>query len=325
MQKKLTHTGKALLFILILMLLLTIASQMIRPKNNTMEQWEHDYTAYGVLAEPENTVDVLLLGDSELYSSIMPLQIWQKYGYTSFNCGTKKQYLWYTTQFLLDAFERQTPKIVVLETNMIFRYFTVDNIILHSAEILFPVFKYHDRWKNITFSEMISPVDYTNLQTNKGYIFTNNIDPANTESYMKPSDSYKYITPVNKMYIRMIESFCSSHGAKLVLMSTPSTKNWNMSRHNSMVRFAEELGVDYIDMNTVGDEIQIDWEHDTRDKGDHLNVFGAGKATDYLGKYLDSTGLLTDHRKDPAFSGWNDAMKEFIKKYKIYLTFMKKK
>lgn len=325
MKTKLTHTAKALLFVLILLILMSGASQIVRPKDNTEEQWKHDSSAYGVLGEPENTVDVLLIGDSELYSSIIPLQIWDEHGYTSFNCGSKTQSLWYSIQFLLDAFERQTPKIVVLETNTIFRYFTVDNILLHSAEILFPVLKYHDRWKIISFEDMFSPVDYKHLNANKGFLFNNNIDPAQTDDYMTPSGSYKYITPVNRMYIRMIESFCSSHGAKLVLMSTPSTKNWNMARHNSIERFAKEIGVDYIDMNTMPSEVPIDWDHDTRDMGDHLNIYGAEKATAYLGKYLEDTGLLTDHKDDPACKGWNKALAAFVKKYRKDLSFHTRK
>ena len=89
-----------------------------------------------------------------------------------------------------------------------------------------------------------------------------------------------------------------------------------MARHNSIERFAKEIGVDYIDMNTMPSEVPIDWEHDTRDMGDHLNIYGAEKATAYLGSYLEDTGLLTDHRDDPAYSGWNESLASFIKRYK---------
>ncbi len=313
MQSKYIHTAKAILFIMIFLIILSGISQILSPKDNTKNQWKHDYIAYGVLGEPENTVDVLLLGDSELYSSIVPLQLWEKYGYTSFSCSSKGQHLWYTTQFLLDTFKHQSPKIVILETDMIFRYFTMDNALLHSTEILFPALKYHDRWKNISFNDVIAPVDYTYLHSGKGYIYSDKIAPAKTGKYMKPSNNYAEITPANETYVKMIQSFCSNHGAKLVLMSTPSTKNWNMSKHNSIERFAEEIGVDFIDMNTLRSEIPIDWKHDTRDKGDHLNIFGAIKATSYLGMYLEETELLSSHKDDPAYNSWNEALDTFLR------------
>lgn len=44
-------------------------------------------------------------------------------------------------------------------------------------------------------------------------------------------------------------------------------------------------------MNTLREEIPINWNTDTRDKGDHLNYFGAVKATEYFGKYLEEKGF----------------------------------
>ena len=51
---------------------------------------------------------------------------------------------------------------------------------------------------------------------------------------------------------------------------------------------------------------QIDWENDTFDGGDHLNLFGARKMTKYLGDYLASECDLTDHRGDPAYRSWQE-------------------
>ena len=58
--------------------------------------------------------------------------------------------------------------------------------------------------------------------------------------------------------------------------------------------------------------MDIDWKNDFYDDGDHLNVFGAEKATDPLGVYLSKECGLEDHRGDPAYRLWD----EMLAKYK---------
>ena len=79
----------------------------------------------------------------------------------------------------------------------------------------------------------------------------------------------------------------------------------DMPRSKALAAFAEENGLPYLDMDLHTEEIGIDWSIDTADKGDHLNFWGAKKATKYLGTYLEDLKLLTDHRQDPAFEQWN--------------------
>lgn len=108
-----------------------------------------------------------------------------------------------------------------------------------------------------------------------------------------------------------MREFCEAHGAKLVLVSVPSTTNWNMENHNGIADFAESIGVEYIDMNLILDELSLDWNTDSCDAGDHMNVSGAEKVSAYLGKYLENTGLFVDHRSDDAYAQWNKSLKQY--------------
>ena len=50
------------------------------------------------------------------------------------------------------------------------------------------------------------------------------------------------------------------------------------------------------------DEIGLNWLKDTRDKGTHLNVYGAKKVSKNIGKYLVDKYSLKDLRDDKELS-----------------------
>ena len=77
---------------------------------------------------------------------------------------------------------------------------------------------------------------------------------------------------------------------------------------------ADQNVLTYIDLNLQQDQLGIDWETDTRDKGDHLNYSGAVKVTGWLGAYFQQRGDLTDHRQDAEYQSWDKDLKRYEKK-----------
>ena len=93
------------------------------------------------------------------------------------------------------------------------------------------------------------------------------------------------------------------NGAELILISTPSTRNWNYTRHEVTEDFAAGKGITYIDLNTIDkSELNIDWNTDTKDGGDHLNVSGAQRVTEWFGRYIDKNYDFVDKRQDADYS-----------------------
>ena len=108
-----------------------------------------------------------------------------------------------------------------------------------------------------------------------------------------------------------IQELCEEHGAKLLLLSTPSTVNWNYQRHNGIQELADELGLEYIDLNTRTQEVPIDWSKDTFDRGDHLNHTGTVKVSQFLAKYMEGTQMFSDRRGDSKYASWNTLLQDY--------------
>ncbi len=66
--------------------------------------------------EKKNSIDVLVLGDSESYTTFSPLEIWKQNGIASFVCGQTGQEVEETYYMLRRALRTQEPKVVVFET-----------------------------------------------------------------------------------------------------------------------------------------------------------------------------------------------------------------
>ena len=300
-----------ILFAAGLILLLAGASLLFAPKDNTKESGMEEVKANGILGEQENSIDVLVLGDSEAYSSISPLQIWRETGYPSYLCATSNQTLDYTYALLQRALQDQSPPVFLLETTAIYRKIQPQTAVMTWVKQQFSIFRYHNRWKNLTWRDVTGGASYTWTDENKGYRFSNAVNPSTAQNHMAPTERLEEIPALNRHYVEKIQALCESHGAKFLLMSMPSTVNWNTAKHNGIHQLSRELGCEYVDLNLENDRLHIDWNRDTRDKGDHLNYFGAVKVTRFLSSYLRDTGLLTDRRNNPYFSSWNRSLEKY--------------
>lgn len=309
MVKKIYPVLRSLLFLAILLVLLVLTGFIVRPKSCAQM---HEKEAAGILAEPKGTLDTVVLGDSEVMSFFLPHKLWRDYGITGYGCGTVDQQLFQAEEYLSYALENQSPKTLFLETNILYRRMNRLDDAVYRLEQYLPVFRYHDRWKNLRREDWFTRVTYGDTTASKGYDLHREVVPADTSAYMAPSDGLAPIPKASASAVERMAAQCREKGIELILISSPSPANWSYPRHNAVAALAEQLGLRYLDMNLMTEEIGIDWQKDTMDGGDHLNFDGAQKATAWLGQYLTGTGLFRDKRTDPAYSSWDDAVSRFL-------------
>lgn len=321
----LKETGKVVLFFTILLVLLSQVSNIVlsvsKKDENLIESRDKAYIR--IQREPKNTIDTLIVGDSLTYTSFSPMQIWQDYGIASFVSGQSGQKIQESYSMVKNAFENQKIKLVVMETNVLFRSQTgmsgVKNNVEQKWNDLFPVFRFHDVWKSWIIDRKYLEECF------KGFMLYDSVNAYEGGVYMSETTAEEKITDSVSEGAKSLIELCKENGADVLLVSVPSPANYNYQRHNALARFARENKVAYLDMNLDTDAVGIDWKSDTADKGDHLNFSGADKVSRYFGKYLNEHYQLENHQGEKAYQDWDVLLQEYITKSEAKLQSIRQK
>lgn len=300
-------------FLLLLLLAVAALSAGIQAAylgNDELVQ-ERNKSIYRILREPENTLDLVIIGDSLSYAAVSPMEIWISQGIPGYVCGQSGQTAMQAYHMLKTVYRTQSPKVVILETDVLFKNRTgtagVQDILLELEDYYIPLFRGHDIWKTIVAKKRYPE------QSFKGFTFRRTVAPYTGGEYMQESEEREPMVWIARFYLDRIVSLCRKHDAELLLLSVPSPMNYHYAIHNTLSDYAASQGLTYLDLNLKWKEIGISWEEDCLDGGDHLNFTGAVKLSDYLGKYLAEHADLPDHRGEEAYAAWEEEAEVYQK------------
>ena len=298
---------RSVAFITGLIGILVVISAFIKPDKDVYNAVLYQRKLEDIKSEKENTIDVFFAGDSEVYSAFLPVRMFEKYGYTSYACSFSAQRLCDTYAMLQETYKTQSPKLLVLETNSFYRYSASDkekkDIVMNKAGKLLPVIKYHSRWKYAA-GKLFNDKSGTETAWMKGSVIRKKQKPYEGGEYMIPCTDVEKPDNLAKDYLEKIISLCKDNNTEVVFVTVAAPDVWSYARYNGMKELAEELNITYIDTNFSVDDIGIDWKTDTLDRGNHLNLNGAVKFSDYIGKYISDNYELPDHRDDKNYADW---------------------
>ena len=111
------------------------------------------------------------------------------------------------------------------------------------------------------------------------------------------------ISDLQMEYLNEIYDICQENGTQLLLFKAPR-EGWHKSHTDAVTAIAAEKGIQFVDYNTLIDEVGLDLAGDFRDKL-HLNDFGAEKLSSHFGQFLTDHYDLTDRRTDKDTTGEN--------------------
>lgn len=308
---------KMIAFVMVFVVIVGVLGVAFTPKKSDPGSGITNSNARGFYGEPKNSIDVLILGDSNAYSACSPMYIWNKYGIPTYVAAEGFQNVTGASNLLEEVLTCQKPKLVVFDVNMLWTGKTtlkkVENNLKNMAYKYLPLAQYHNRWKSMDVKEMFEAKDYTYRSASRGQYLSMEVKPFTGQSKMVKTDVVEDIPEVSRVLLDKLISKCNENGIKMMFMETPTAKSWNYARHNAMVKYAKQKKIDFVDMNTLEGKYAIDWSTDTRDGGRHLNCEGAEKVSAYLGKYISEHYSFKDKRDLEKYVDWNNDYLDYIK------------
>lgn len=315
---------------------MVIVSYVMRPISHSRQNF------CGFYAEPDNSLDAVMIGSSSCYYGWQPLRGYHEYGFTSFNLGSdalQPQSIEYEVREVLKT---QSPKLLMIELRP-FQYGNVlsssedsvnmervapfrnvsDNMkyslnrfnFIHEAApkadeewtYHIDISKYHS-----LFSELISADNWKYAfnsypLTSKGFWYHNE---SRIVEFAKRNNKNE-VTPledrIEKLFISLLETIKNeAPNTKVLFIVMPFGNYGNVEgTFKSLYTMIDEYGYDYINCLDYMDELELDLNYDFRDS-DHLNLVGANKVSEFIGKYINEKYDLPDHRNDSDYSKWDE-------------------
>lgn len=269
----------------------------------------------GFYSQEKNTLDVLVVGASDVGRGYSPITVWNQYGITSYNLGTSNQTMSLAYYVIKEALKYQQPKVIVLDMDATFvtndapegEYRKLfDNMKLDEVKIqavwdenvradnklsyIFPILRFHSRWNELVANDVKKSLKnkYQSISY-QGMAMNCDIVPyMDTKKYMEEKGEVEEITSENLYYINKIVELCKENNIQLLWTEIPSSISWSLARSKKTAELANTYGIEFIDYNLepIQKELGFDWKIHTADKGNHLNVNGAEIISKHIGKVL---------------------------------------
>lgn len=325
---------KIFAFFLVFLIILEALSFTVFSKKSGASYKNKLSNAYSFTGEPDNTIQIAGIGNSDLYSAFSPTVLWDECGYTSTIIAAPRLTVANAYELLKQLLKTQSPQILFIETDMlykdvpdkskkVFEEYKKSNAQLQFNKFInnfdsnrfqttienhLTIFLFHDRWKG-------KNVNKTGDNAH-GYYFSDDVVTMKPIDYMGNSKEKEGIVQENLDILDDMIELCKKNNIKIVFIEMPSATSWSMERHNAVQELADSYSYDFIDFNIIMDDIGIDVKKHFRDKGNHLNYTGAKKVTSYVGDYL-SKYELENRTENPDYAFWNESSKMFKAEHKI--------
>ncbi len=292
-------------FVLVLASVFSVCDRILSRKS-IGGWWNVTEKIDGFYNSPKNEYDVIFFGSSNAYCSFNPLVIWEKTGVKSYVFATQQQPVWATYHYMVDAFERQSPDVAVMDILMLshndeyyddgVNYTFCDNMPFskNKLELIWAsapkgerfnlacrFMKYHSRWNELAKEDFLYKKsemrDYS-----KGFcMLTSTFSEAERQDISGIKDSAQ-LSEKNLLYLNKIIDLCEEKGVELLLVKTPSNATAEEKRYyNAVEAIAKKREVDFFDYNLSYEEIGLDLKTDFYDET-HLNIKGAAKFSEYF-------------------------------------------
>lgn len=285
--------------------------------------------------EPDDSLDIVFVGNSHVMCSVMPMELYAEHGYKSFVFASSAQVSAQTYYQTVAALETQTPQLIVLDVGgLVYNTkYTIKSYVHTQAdnlkptlnkfrlvndlfegeerfEFYLPIIEFHSRWQSLTradFKGVTSP--------SKGAYLRTVINPQK-ETPVPAQDEMQNPEPMPEKYLRKTIEYCLEKGVPVLLMQSPCVGRGDAyyKTVNYCAVLAEEYGINYLNGQYLVDELGISCETDYYNDS-HLNVYGGYKFNKCLGEYIAEHYQITCNQTPKVLAKWDAELASYRKTY----------
>ncbi|MBR6329434.1 MAG: SGNH/GDSL hydrolase family protein [Lachnospiraceae bacterium] len=282
--------------------------------------------------------EVIFLGASTVHYCISPDYLYKCSGITSYDRSNASQTLWQSYYLLKDTLTVSKPKLVALDVSFLkngeefIEEPSNRKVIEHMrdpvsklgavlssagdfeqpAGYFIPVLRYHSRWKDLKEEDFRYAFNAPCV-TYDGYLMDSSIPEEQHIYEPEPIDDPSF-APKAEEYLDRIIELCKNEGIELLLMKTPTFVNsWHTEYDEALEKKAGSNGIRYINFSPLADEMGIRVRTDYIDDGEHMNISGAHKFTEYLGEYINNNYAPASDEDEVLKKKWSEKLGAYEK------------
>lgn len=272
----------------------------------------------------QDTVDVLFLGSSHCYCTIRNAQLWDDYGMSAFSLAISGQDLASSYYWLKEALKTQSPKVVCLEMyGVAFHGYNVKGNLYRNVLPYRISADYMHMIRDITGGEEdkelfikwpILHTRYTELQKEDfpgktplyiGYRAEFHTEAVGNGLYAYTGGEVMAIDEAEAAWLQKIIELTKENNIELCFFVSPyAAADVEQMKYNRVRQIADAEGLPFVNMIEEYEQVGLNPDKDFIDWA-HTNVWGAQKATAYLGEFLAEHYDLPDHRGDSDYAIWD--------------------
>lgn len=318
-------------FAIVLLLLMQIVSKaFIAIDSSDIEN------IYGFYAEPKNSLDMVMIGPSEVYTGYAPALAWEEYGLKSCNLSIGAVPCNMYKSIVTEIVKRQRPKLLVINasafsqgnwnlTDEVYLRKWIDNMPMsqNKLDTVETIPKNINKDPEAVYTSFVTRA-YMRLSGGgylKGFYSKTGITGGrdNLANIGQPTKEAYVLTDECRAYLKELLSYCNKLGIEHVLLLQPphETQAADKSGLEQIESITKAYGYDFLDLSTDYESIAgIDDSHDFADF-EHLNAYGAKKLTAYIGNMaVNQYGIKSDTAKSE-LSIWKKSVKRTKKALKM--------
>lgn len=300
----------------------------------------------GFYKQEENSLDLISIGNSTVYSGISPCEIWNESQITSYDISSGPTHPEVIIIAIDEVARTQNPQMVYIDLNGLTFQKKIDqnNFVINYVKSMpkgeardaliekydylksalekenkFEIFKNHNAFRNPDFSNKL-------LGKSNDYLkgFKVSTDVQRQHAIALDPDKTLPIQEEGVEYLERILETCKKYpNIKFVFGKTPRFLNSDIINANyelrSIIPTIESYGYSYVEWDKYIEEMGLDETQDARDQ-QHLNTYGATKFSKFFVNYLKTNfGLVSGQHSQSVVDDFNSAYQKYVKEVKSKL------